>query len=395
MFQDAMETRDLRAQVRRLQGKVPNSQRDTAETKALREQNQTLQKENREIGRLRHQTQLLRHDVTEISDLRKQVQQLQRDALAKVDKVRVVPDNQFAQDFCAIVAMIKSLSRSICPSEDVDIFKILDSGILLSDVPISRWNTRARKKSFIEAWAWSVLIEMIFMTPFAIFHDGGDEISELWSKMFDAENGRYWPTASPQAESWRCSTMEHLVATATRAAITRGEEEQSSKPLDEGATHGVQRSVLLSRARVSETIRARLSKLAPGADFSQVQKIVDRAFTLALEMSLQRSRLQVTYPAVGATLNKQQMIPMPDRSGQDIDDGTVAFVVNPGLAKWGDAEGRNLECRYDIIASLVQIEPFADIETMVNKPHQIAVKVEPTFIKPEPEDEDANFKNKS
>jgi hypothetical protein len=402
LFHDAMEAKSLRAQVRRLVSssqdaseRLRNSQSEAAETKALREQNQTLQKENREIGRLRNQVQLLRLDVTEISNLREQVQQLQRDALAKVERVRTVTDNKFAQDFRAIVAMIKSLSRLVCPSDDVNIFTILDSGILLSDVPVSHWNTRARKKSFIEAWAWSVLIEIVFMTPFAIFHDDGDRICELWSKMFDAENSRYWPTASTQAESWRCSTIEHLVVTATRAAITRGEGEQSSKPLDEGATHGVQRSVLLSRARVAKIIRARLSELAPGSDLSQIQKIVDKAFTLALEMSLQRSRLRVTHPAVGATFNKQQMLPMPDRSGKDIEDGTVAFVVNPGLVKWGDAEGRNLECRYDIIASLVQLKPFADVETMANEHEQAIIKVEPTFIKPEPEDEVANFSQQS
>jgi hypothetical protein len=392
LLQDATETKDLRAQVQQLHGKVSDlqevvrtSQRETTEMKAQREQNQTLQ--NQEVSKLRNQMLLLRHNAKEANNLRAQVQQLQRDALAKVEKVRTVPDNEFAQNFRAIVTAVKSLSRSVFPSNEVNIFGILNSGILLSDVPVDRWNTRARKKCFIEAWLWSVLIELVFLTPFAIFHDDGDRISDLWSKMFDAEDSRYWPTPSPQAESWRHATMEQMVVLAGRKTITRGKDEQSSQPLDKSTTTGLQQSVLLSRASVEEIIGSRLLQLAPAADLSQVQNLVDKAFTLALEMSLQRSRLQVTYPAVGANLNKQHMSTIPDRSGKDIEDGTVAFVVNPGLAKWGDAEGRNLEYRYDIVASLVQLSPFTSIETTASKPEQVMVKVEHTRVKLEPEDE--------
>jgi hypothetical protein len=403
LLEDAMATKDLRAEVSKLQKNVSdlqrtkdslrNSQRETAETKDLREQNQKLKKENQEVGRLRNQVQLLGLDAKNAINLRGQVQQLQRDALAKVEKVRAIPDNEFAQDFRTIVAMIKSLSRSVCPSNEVNIFLILDAGILLSEVPVERWDTRARKKCFIEAWLWSVLIELVFMTPFAIFSDDGDRISDVWSKMFDGEDARYWPTPSTQAESWRRATIEQMVALVGRTTITRGEDELSSLPLDKDATSGLQRNVLLARARVAEIITSRLSKLSPGTDISQVQKLIDRAFTLALEMSLQRSRLQVAHPAVGAIFNKQHMSPIPDRSGKDIEEGTVAFVVNPGMVKWGDAEGRNLECRYDIVASLVQLSPFTStIVDGVSEPEQVIVKVEPAVIKHEPKETIGTFK---
>jgi hypothetical protein len=404
LLEDAMAVKDWRAQASKLQKNVSdsqhtrdnlrNSQRAVAEMKDLREQNQKLKKENQEVGRLRDQVQLLGLDAETTSNLREQVQQLQRDALAKVDKVRAVPDNEFAQDFRSIVAMIKSLSRSVCPSNEVNIFSILDAGILLSDVPVELWDTRARKKCFIEAWLWSVLIEMVFMTPFAIFYDDGDRISDVWSMMFDGEDSRYWPTPSTQAETWRRATIEHMVALAGRTTITRGEDELSSQPLDKGATSGLQRNVLLARARVAEIIISRLVKLSPETDISQVQKLIDRAFALALEMSLQRSRLQVAYPAVGAVFNKEHMSPIPDRSGKDIEDGTVAFVVNPGLVKWGDAEGRNLELRYDIVASLVQLSPFTTtIQTGVSEPEQVISKVEPALIKDEAKERAGTFKD--
>jgi hypothetical protein len=48
-------------------------------------------------------------------------------------------------------------------------------------------------------------------------------------------------------------------------------------------------------------------------------------------------------------------------------DGTVAFVVSLRLTKWGDAEGRQLDCRYDIVPSLVHLQPFIKTEKTNNK----------------------------
>jgi hypothetical protein len=70
------------------------------------------------------------------------------------------------------------------------------------------------------------------------------------------------------------------------------------------------------------------------------------------------------------------MTAVPDRNGRDIEEGTVSFVVNSGLTKWGDAEGRNMDCRYDIIASLVQVELVNNTRTALEKAFII--------IKPEP-----------
>ncbi|KAJ8113128.1 hypothetical protein OPT61_g4673 [Boeremia exigua] len=85
--------------------------------------------------------------------------------------------------------------------------------------------------------------------------------------------------------------------------------------------------------------------------------IVDRAFTLALEMSLQNCRFQVTYPSAGAKFHDGSMSSLPDLDGEDISDGIVAFVVNLGLTKWGDAHGKMLDQRYDVVSALVQLEP--------------------------------------
>jgi hypothetical protein len=51
------------------------------------------------------------------------------------------------------------------------------------------------------------------------------------------------------------------------------------------------------------------------------------------------------------------MVFKPDPDGNNVEVGTVAFVVHPGLTKWVDTHRKKLEHRYDIVPSLVQLEP--------------------------------------
>jgi hypothetical protein len=394
LFHDAIDAKLLREQVSSLQAKVSkldvargqlqHSKQDAFELRSLRQQVQILEKNTREMKSLRAQTWRVQEEVREMGNLRQQLQKLQKSALAKVEKVQAIPDNQFAQDFSVIAAMIRTLSRSVCVSNNPDILNTLEAGILFHNISSDRWSTRALKKCFVEAWIWSGLIEMVFFSPFAIFFDDGDSISRVWSKLFDMENEDRWPTPSPQCEAWRCSTMEYMVDVASRTAITHGVEEASGQSLEEHAVHGFKKCVIQSRARMLDILRLPLSQLAPAADLSSVQGIVDKAFTLALDMSLQRSRLRVTWPMIGATFDKERMSLLPNSSGEDVEDGTVAFIVNPGLAKWGNAEGRNMDCRYDIVPCLVQIETSVQTEAVVNQPEPVAKIDRPAHIDPVP-----------
>jgi hypothetical protein len=65
-------------------------------------------------------------------------------------------------------------------------------------------------------------------------------------------------------------------------------------------------------------------------------QIVNEAFVLAMHMSLQRSRLQITYPDIGKEVNTPEIESMPPYGEGDVDNGIVAFVINPGLTKWGE-----------------------------------------------------------
>ncbi|OAK96228.1 hypothetical protein IQ06DRAFT_296995 [Phaeosphaeriaceae sp. SRC1lsM3a] len=395
MFCDAKEANDLRIEVHGLRTELAMSSRKEAsqdlqqarlEIKGLREVVHVLQEKNQEMGEVQDKRQRTQNNAGEITILREEIQRLQKDALAKVDKVRPIPDAQFAGEFHAMIAMIRSLSRSAYDSDDADAFSAFGDGVLLRDVPAHRWKTRAQKKSSIEAWMWSALIELVFATPSKFSSDQSDPVHQVWCGLFDARGHCPWPAPSIQSETWRCSTMKQVVELAGRSIITLGQYVSPQVSTNSRARE-LQETILRSRAELANTVESLLIAMAPTADTSQIQELVDKAFTLAMEMSLQRPRLQVVYPEIGADFDKTQMHAIPDRSIDDMQNGTVAFVVNPGLVKWGDAEGHNLDCRYDIIPSLVQLEPILLPETEKRMSDEaVVVKNEQDLIRVELED---------
>jgi hypothetical protein len=231
-----------------------------------------------------------------------------------------------------------------------------------------QWNTRARKKFFTEAWIWSVLIEVVFKTPFAILGDVGTSIAELWSKLFNDKHHRGWPTLSVSCESWHCTTVEHAVKTMSQSCNADENTKVDCGLLDGTASHKSESEELRVRTLIANEIGTKLANLSTAADFPLIARIIEAAFALALQMSLQRSRLQITFPDVDDRLDYGKMAPIPDPDGEDLEDGVVAFIVRPGLTKWGDAYGEHFDQRYDIVPSLVQLQPHVE---------EIKIKSEP------------------
>lgn len=293
----------------------------------------------------------LSNDALEATSLRQQVQALQKELLAKVEKTQSMSDDQFSQDFRNLVALIKTLSRTIRPNEKVNIFDILGSPILLSNVAQEHWTGRAGKKCFFEAWVWSVLLDTVFKSPFAIFGHVSNELRDVWDKMFQTKSDKDWPCPSSVSEGWRCATMDRLLEIVEPSLITGG--------ILQGDTDAMKDNVLQARFELLGIVGGSLKHIDSAINFALISQIVDKAFTLALQMSLQRARLQVTYPDVGANFNKDEMSVMPGEDGEDADEGVVSYVVNPGLTKWGDAHGKHFDQRYDIVPALVQLEPVS------------------------------------
>ncbi|KAF1911225.1 hypothetical protein BDU57DRAFT_525007 [Ampelomyces quisqualis] len=296
-------------------------------------------------------------DSLEAGNLRNQVRVLQKEMLARVEKCDAIPDEQFAQDFRNLVASIKTLSRTMKFAEKIDLVGILETPLMLCDVDKKHWEGRARKKCMIEAWIWSVLLESIFGSPFGILGIAATNLQEVWYGLFGAGDFHDWPTPSPLCETWRCTTMESIYGgVAVRDIVEQGLAKK------EGELTIIEESILKTRHLVSKVIETRLKIISPDNAFKHVPSIVDKAFALAGQISTQRARLQIAYPGVGSKFDKQFMTPRSDANCKDLEDGSVAFIVNPGLIKWGDAHGKNLEHRYDIVPALVQLEGVDEIQ---------------------------------
>ncbi|KAI4909432.1 hypothetical protein J4E90_008129 [Alternaria incomplexa] len=353
-YNDAMTTLDVRNELRP----------DDVEMRVLKDElmasrlyGQSLEEQNQfqetEIQKLR---QDLESSKAAVENSRTQTQVLQKEMLARVPKIQAISDEAFSRRFHTLASMVKSLSRSVRITPEVDVLAILQPPMLNSDVPDTQWSNRARKKAYIEAWIWSTLLEMVFSSPFVFCRRLAKTLHDAWFHLFGDVNPLEWPEPSPESENWRCTTIEKLMDRIGRETITEGQTQGKNRQSDE-KTRDLQISVIQSREKVSEFITTNLTAIYSGTDFSHVLNIVNQAFALSLDMSLQRSRIQMTWSNIGTDFVAEHMSAIPDRNGEDIREGVVAFIVSPGLTKWGDANGNHFDKCHDLVPSLVQIEP--------------------------------------
>jgi hypothetical protein len=288
-------------------------------------------------------------DAQGAKNLQDQVQMLQKELLAREKTTAAISDERFAKDFCKLAAQIKTLSRLLRPYENLNVVKTLGSCIMAIGVAPHHWDGRVGRKLFIEAWTWSILIQMIFQDPFSIFGMEGRTIANLWSSMFGSEHYHGWPTPSPPCESWRHKTMEHLVAVVDEDIITQGKTKKNYLYFEQ--------HVVDARASVISTIETGLATITAEVDSSQVLQIVDGAFTLLMHMSIQQPRLQIKFPKSGDIFDGTEMKLQAILDEEDgTDHGIVAAIVNPGLMKWGDVHGKNHDHHYAIVPSLVRVQ---------------------------------------
>ncbi|CAI9626554.1 unnamed protein product [Alternaria burnsii] len=297
-------------------------------------------------------------DALQADSLREQKAALQRELLAGVEKGEVTTDEHFAQEYRNLAGLIKTSSRSIRLEPDVDVIGALGSVVLLKNVARGERMSRVQKKYTIEAWTWSVLLGLVFRDPFIMFGTMTEILRSLWSVLFDRLPDHDWPAPSVLCETWRYTTMERLVGgIVDPKIITQRMMKEKYQPLEQ--------SLINARDNVVEVMNIGLAAVSSQIDVSELHQIVDKAFELTMHMSFQRARFQVTYPRIGDEFNPQSMKSIPGSDGEELNEGIVALVVNPGLTKWGDAHGKNLDHRYDIVASLVQLEAVGenDVDT--------------------------------
>jgi hypothetical protein len=315
---------------------------------------------NSPSGDLDRVLQPLLKDAMEAGELREQLQLLQAGMLANVEKVESVSDEQFRRDFGALASSIKSFSRTIKISVGTDLINIdtILQSVLVHNVQSRYWTTGPRKKSMIEAFIWSALIMTVFQSPFHMVGNISNPLAQEFNDLFyeaGVDHHDEWPVPSELAERWRYTTAERLVNFASSEDIVSGTTQNGNEALA--------KSMAELRNNFCKSIKSTFEALSPNTDFSPLNAIINKAVSLGLQMSLQRSRVQIVWPtigerfAVGETPHLKSIL-----ESEEVEDGSVAFIVNPGLTKWGDAHGKNLKHRYDLVPSTVFIEALDDKE---------------------------------
>jgi hypothetical protein len=72
-----------------------------------------------------------------------------------------------------------------------------------------------------------------------------------------------------------------------------------------------------------------------------------------MNMLLQRSRLQITFPNIGEMANIPEIASLPPLGEGDVNNGIAASIMTPGLTKCGDVHGKEFDHRYNIVPALV------------------------------------------
>ncbi|KAJ4295216.1 hypothetical protein N0V90_007227 [Kalmusia sp. IMI 367209] len=290
----------------------------------------------------------LASEARHTSDLRTQVKLLQTELFANVEKVETVSDDTFAKDFRILASAIKSLSRSVDIPDKIHVLDIdfIRPGILVADVDKRSLKTRQHKKAIVEAFIWSMLINDVFSTPSSIWGRKYAAYFVGWTQIFGDGHANRSPIPTELAERWRYTTVERLVEMSGNEVITDGLVGDNEIDMQE--------SILQARKDTIDHILATLQTLSPGVPLMQIPDIIDKAFSLALQMALRRCRVQIVIPKIGEqyvlgeTSHLRSVL-----DNEDIEEGNVAFIVKPGLAKWGDAHGKKLDQRCEIVPAEV------------------------------------------
>ncbi|KAF1950893.1 hypothetical protein CC80DRAFT_597772 [Byssothecium circinans] len=312
----------------------------------------------------------LLEDALEAEPLRAKLQLLQKGMFASVEKVQSIPDEQFQVDFAKLASAIKSFSRAIKLPPDMDVSSIclLQKCNLVKSVPTAYWNTGARKKGMVEAVVWSVLMKCIFASPIHMFGPYCEDIHDMYKKLFGTSHFNHWPIPTELSERWRYTTLEHIVCIVGADRIINGPAEGDSSELVE--------SMQRIRYIIWRHLETTFSPLSPKTDFSKLAMIINQAMALALQMFTQRSRYQIVWPMIGDVYQEGKTRHLRSvQESEDIEEGCVALIISPGLTKWGNAHGKNLETRLDLVPSEVLVEPFIEEEPDV-KVGGIAIPVE-------------------
>ncbi|KAF1930073.1 uncharacterized protein M421DRAFT_3831 [Didymella exigua CBS 183.55] len=109
----------------------------------------------------------------------------------------------------------------------------------------------------------------------------------------------------------------------------------------------LEQDMISVRNSILKALQSGLTADSSKKNLPKMMQLVDKAFALMSKMGFQRS---------GPALTSMPWCLSRSPDGDRIAGGIVSFIVNPGLTKWGDARGKNLDQSYGIVPSLVRLE---------------------------------------
>ncbi|KAL5391242.1 hypothetical protein PMIN06_009770 [Paraphaeosphaeria minitans] len=313
-----------------------------------------------------------------VEALEAKVLSLQQELLSNVEKIDPIPDAMFATGFRQLAKAIKGLSRQMefTNPESLICIDAIRQSLLVGRVKQEHLTSAVRMRPIVEAFVWSILYGRLFYSPFSMFESM--DLVNAFSVLFGEDHQHQWPSPTTSSEQWRLISMEQLVQRVGEEAIATGKLQ--------GQCPQLEANIQRVRFQVKEIIEGHLIRVSPGKTFSRVDAIVDKAFSLALHIFLQRCRIQVVYPEIGDTYDKEQ--PHLDSIAEsiEVDNGRVALIASPGLAKWGDGEGKHLDQRLDLVPAMVLVKPVAKkdddirikMERSNNPKDEVSVRIEPS-----------------
>lgn len=301
--------------------------------------------------------------VTETSRLEHNLETLQKSLLSNVERFRPTQDDELISNFESLASVIKVITRDVPSSVDCNKLAVEFANYTLIDgVSVSYWKDRLHRKCLLEAAIWSILMDTIFSTPFYVFGEYADLFTTEWKKLFMRaglmQSKDYvepsWPSPSPLCEKWRYVTIEQLQSKVVGEQPTSHEwEESDNQEIDVVVDSSHQNA----KIHIEQALIDALIPVAPGIKPAKIQKIVRKACELAVQLGLQRCRLQIIAPKLDQEYIARKTTDMMGISGcENIKTGRVAFIVNPGLRKWGDGHGGHLDQSLNLVPALVFIE---------------------------------------
>ncbi|KAF2733442.1 hypothetical protein EJ04DRAFT_553368 [Polyplosphaeria fusca] len=202
-------------------------------------------------------------------------------------------DHQFEPNFHELVNHVKSVSRRIQPYIDPQKRPAVINNVTYSTM----LKFPEDNEDLVEGLIWFWLRKTCFRSPFSF----GEPFSEL-----------------------TMATWKHLYGVLlqkTEPATTRSEIETRRLSL-------ISEYKVFIHIKITETLTGFCMSPYPVTLSAEILRMVERALTLAIAMSLHRSRIQVM---------GQPFVVEPQRNG-------LRFAhLTPGLVKWGDEEGKQFK----------------------------------------------------